>query len=120
MGSSEDASDIEDRLIDFAVRVINVVSALPDNTAARHVGRQLLRAGTAAAPNYAEARGAESTADFVHKLKIALKELNETSVWLKMIHRTSMLKPELLHEIIDENVQLCRILNATITTAKSK
>ena len=67
-----DANDLEDRLIDFAVRIINLANALPDSPAAKHIGRQLLRSGTSPAPNYAEARGAESNADFVHKLKVAL------------------------------------------------
>ena len=70
------ASAIEDRLIDFAVRTIRLADALPKTPAGRHIARQLLRSGTSPAPNYAEARGAESGADFLHKLKVALKELN--------------------------------------------
>ena len=69
------ADELEDRLIDFAVRIINLANALPDSPAAKHIGRQLLRSGTSPAPNYAEGRGAESSADFIHKLKVALKEL---------------------------------------------
>jgi four helix bundle protein len=79
-----------------------------------------LRAGTSPAPNYAEARDAESNADFVHKLRIALKELNERCVWLKIVCRAELLKRELLNYLIDENEQLCRILNASVKTAKSK
>ena len=60
---------------------------MPATRASKHISRQILRSGTSPAPNYGEARGAESRADFVHKLKIALKELNETSVWLKMTAR---------------------------------
>ena len=115
-----DANELEDRLIDFAVRVINLADALPASPAGKHIGRQLLRSGTSPAPNYAEARGAESTADFVHKLKIALKELNESSVWLRMISRAKLMKVSLLEELIDENQQLCRILNASAKTAKKK
>ena len=70
--------DIEERLIDFAVRIIWVSETLPDTASARHIRGQLLRSGTSPAPNYAEARSAESKRDFVHKLKIALKELNES------------------------------------------
>ena len=72
--------DIEDRLIEFAVRVIRLCGHLPHTEAGKHVGRQLRRSGTAPAAHYAEARGAESKRDFVHKLRICLKELNETSV----------------------------------------
>ena len=69
--------DIEDRLIDFAVRIIRVCDGLPDTPTGRHSRGQLLRSGTAPAPNYGEARGAESGKDFVHKLKPGLKELND-------------------------------------------
>ena len=115
-----DANDLEDRLIDFAVRIINLANALPDSPAAKHIGRQLLRSGTSPAPNYAEARGAESNADFVHKLKVALKERNETSVWLRMICRADLMPVNLLEELIDENQQLCRIINASAKTARKK
>ena len=119
MAGSE-ADQLENRLIDFAVRIIKVADALPTSAAGKHISRQLLRSGTSPAPNYAEARGAESNADFVHKLKIALKELNETSVWLRMICRSDLMKLELLEDLIDENQQLCRILNASVKTAKSQ
>ncbi len=112
------ADELQNRLIDFAVRVINVADALPKTAAGRHVAGQVLRCGTSPAPNYAESRGAESRSDFVHKLKIALKELNETSVWLRMICRAHMLKESLLQPLIEENQQLSRILNASISTAK--
>jgi four helix bundle protein len=120
MGDTDRANEIEDRLIDFAVRVIKVAVALPKSPVGKHIAGQLLRSGTSPAPNYAEARGAESTADFVHKLKIALKELNESCVWLKMICRAELMKQDLLNDLIDENQQLCRILNASIKTAKQK
>lgn len=114
------ANELEDRLIDFAVRVIKLSDALPDTAAGKHIARQLLRSGTSPAPNYAEARGAESNADFVHKLKIALKELNETNVWLRMVCRADLMKEKLVNELIDENQQLCRILNASTKTATRK
>ena len=112
------ADDIEDRLIDFAVRVIKLADSLPPTSAGKHIARQVLRSGTSPAPNYAEARGAESNADFVHKLKVALKELNETKVWLKMVCRAELMKTERMDELIDENQQLCRIVNASVTTSK--
>ena len=79
MGHAEQANEVENRLIDFAVHVIKVADALPKTPAGKHIAGQLLRSGTSPAPNYAEARGAESRADFVHKLKIALKELHMTN-----------------------------------------
>ena len=120
MGDVAKANDLERRMIDFAVRVIKVADALPKSPAGKHIAGQLLRSGTSPAPNYAEARGAESNADFIHKLKIALKELNESCVWLKMICQAELMKPELLDDLIDENEQLCRMLNASIKTAKQK
>ena len=66
--------DLENRLVDFAVRVINVVEALPTTKAGNHIAGQLVRAGTSPAPNYGEAQSAESRKDFIHKMKIALKE----------------------------------------------
>src|SRR5215467_2339540 len=68
---------LEKRLIEFAAAIMHFAAELPQNTAGRHIAQQILRSGTAAAPNYAEARGAESRADFVHKLGIVQKELNE-------------------------------------------
>jgi four helix bundle protein len=119
VGDAKKANEIEDRLIDFAVRVIKVADALPRTPAGKHIAGQLLRSGTSPAPNYAEARGAESTADFVHKLRIALKELNESSVWLRIICRAELLENSLLADLIDENDQLCRIVNASVKTASS-
>ncbi len=73
--------DIQERLIDFAVRTIKLCSALPKTPDGKHIAGQLLRCGTSPAPNYGEARGAESSRDFVHKLGIVLKELNESGIW---------------------------------------
>ncbi len=72
MGDASKANEIENRLIDFAVRIIKLADALPKTPSGKHISGQLLRSGTSPAPNYAEARGAESSADFVHKLKIGL------------------------------------------------
>ena len=88
------ANEMEDRLIEFAVRVVKLTESLSRSPGQRHIASQLLRAGTSPAPNYAEARAAESRADFLHKLRIALKELNESCVWLRMPGRAQFLKPE--------------------------
>ena len=81
---------LEDRLIDFAVGIVDVVESLPQSKAGNHIAGQLIRSGTSPAPNYAEARGAESHNDFVHKMKISLKELRESLVWLKILSRKQM------------------------------
>ena len=81
---------------------------------------QALRCGTAAAPQYAEARGAESRADFIHKLKVVFKELNETTIWLEVIAQSSLLSPEIIAAIVAENRELCRIIAASIKTARGR
>jgi four helix bundle protein len=107
------ADQLEQRLIDFAVRVIKLSGSLPNTTAGNHIAGQILRSGTSPAPNYGEARGAESYADFVHKLRIVLKELNETSIWLRIIKRAQLMRGELLTQIIEENTSLCKIFTAS-------
>jgi len=115
----EKADEIEERLIEFAVRIIKLSSNLPKTPAGRHIAAQILKSGTSPAPNYGEARSAESRADFVHKLGIVLKELNETSVWLKLILRSGLIRIELMADIIDENQQLSKIISASLKTAKA-
>ena len=95
------ADELEERLIDFAVRIIKLSARLPRNAAGRHIAGQILRSGTSPAPNYGEARGGESPADFVHKLRIVLKELNETSIWLRIIDRSQLIRHDLLVDIIN-------------------
>jgi len=80
MTSHSFADNLEERLIGFAVRIVRLSTRLPRTPAGRHIALQILRSGTSVAANYGEARGAESHADFLHKLRIVLKELNETSV----------------------------------------
>jgi len=108
-----------ERLIGFAVRIIKVCNSLPSTSAGTHIANQLLRSGTAPAAHYAEARGAESRNDFIHKLKICLKELNETRVWLKIITKSELLPEPRLLDIIRESDELCRISNASIKTSKN-
>src|SRR5215813_10537683 len=115
--SQAQADELEERLIDFAVRIVRLSSGLPRTPAGKHVAAQILRSGTSPAPNYGEARGAESRPDFVHKLRIVLKELNETSIWLLIIDQSHILRRELLSEIIQENNELCRIFATSLRTA---
>jgi four helix bundle protein len=118
-GPRSKADELEDRLIDFAVRIIKLSSSLPKTPAGKHIASQILRSGTSPAPNYGEARGAESQADFVHKLGITLKELNETSIWLRVIEKSQLLRPELLQGIGSENKELCKIITAAHRTARN-
>ena len=114
------ADILEGRLIDFAVRIIKLSAKLPKTAAARHISGQILRSGTSPAPNYGEARGAESPNDFIHKLRVVVKELNETLIWLRMIERSELVRADLLVDIIRENIELCKIFATTLRTARSK
>ena len=112
------ADALQERLIDFGVRIIQLSGQLPATVAGRHVANQVLRSGTSPAPNYGEARGAESRADFVHKLAIVLKELNETLIWLKMIGRSRLVAAGRLTDLVNKNEQLARIITASLKTAR--
>ena len=112
-------ADIEERLLEFAVRVGKAVDALPDSRLGRHIAGQLVRSGTSPAPNYAEACAAESKKDFIHKLAIALKELRESSVWIRMIVKSKLIPEQRLEQLRDECDQLCKIIAKSLVTAKS-
>jgi four helix bundle protein len=115
---NEQANQLEERLVDLAVQVIGLAGRLPRSFAGNHIAGQILRSGTAPAPQYGEARGSESRADFAHKLGIALKELNETQIWLKIIQRSALASAEAVMPIADECGQLSRMINASIQTAR--
>src|SRR6516162_331277 len=89
--STSKANDLERRLISFAATIVRLSSKFPRTPQGRHMCGQILRSGTASAANYGEARGAESRADFIHKLKVAFKELNETTIWLEVIAQSGLL-----------------------------
>jgi len=113
--------DLEERLLEFSVRIIKIVEQLPNTRTGNHVGGQLLRSGTSPYPNHGEAQSAESPKDFVHKLRISLKELRETQRWLKLIRQVPIInKPELLNDILEEAEELIRIFVASIKTAEKK
>jgi four helix bundle protein len=114
------SDELEERLIEFAAEIAMFSAELAGTPAGKHIAMQILRSGTAPAPNYAEARGAESRADFIHKLGIVQKELNETSVWLRVLKRINLGKEDLLAAILQENVELARIIAASLKTAKSR
>ena len=110
--------DLQDRLIDFAVKIIKLVEHLPDSRIGNHIRGQIIRSGTSPASNYAEAQGAESRPDFIHKLKISLKELRETQVWLKIIEKAELIDRKKLEPFLNENNELISIIFKSIQTAK--
>jgi four helix bundle protein len=113
--------DLEDRLIDFAVLVIEFVERLPNTKSANHLGGQLLRSGTSPSLNYGEARGGESKADFIHKMKVCLKELRESYNCLRILHRAKMYSEEnqVLY-LISECNELISIFVRSVLTASEK
>ncbi len=113
--------DLEARLIDFAVRIIGTAEGLPKSRVGIHIAGQLLRSGTSPAPNYGEAQAAESRSDFIHKMKICLKELRETRIWLLMIVKADLLAPaSRLEPLLDETDRLISIFVTSIKTAQQK
>ena len=101
------------------VLIIKLSESLPETKSGRHISSQILRSGTSPAPNYGEAQSAESKADFVHKLKIALKELRETEIWLKIIVKARMVESvSHIAPLLQETDELIAILFKSVETAK--
>ncbi|MGD1042719.1 MAG: four helix bundle protein [Sedimentisphaerales bacterium] len=112
--------DLEGRLIDFSLCVIDVVESLPNSRVGSHIANQLVRSGTSPAANYGEALSAESRSYFIHKMRVSLKELRETRIWLLIIQRKGLVKPEAVLRVLKENCELIAIFAASINTAKKK
>ena len=112
--------DLLERLIRFGVAALQLGNELPKTPAGRHMADQLMRSATAGAPNYAEARSGESIRDFIHKLGIVRKELNESLVWLRMLNEAGMGETEQLQTLVGECDELCRIISASKKTAEAR
>jgi four helix bundle protein len=111
--------DLENRLLEFASAVIDLSEKLPGSRAGNHVAGQILRSGTAPYPSHGEAEAAESRDDFVHKLKICLKELRETRRWARLINHKRWIKDDpTLPFVLSESEELIRIFFSSIQTAK--
>jgi four helix bundle protein len=111
--------DLEQRLIDFAAMIIQVTESLANTRAGNHLAGQLVRSGTSPALQYGEAQSAESRNDFIHKIKVLLKELRESMVALKIINKVSLSsKPKLIEEALPECNQLISIFVKSVETAK--
>jgi four helix bundle protein len=111
--------DLEDRLLEFASAVIDLSESLPATRAGNHVAGQVLRSGTSPYPNHGEAEAAESRNDFIHKLKICLKELRETRRWARLIRRKTWAPGNAtLLFVLAECEELIRIFHSSIQTAK--
>ena len=112
------AFDLEERMVSYASAIIRMVNSLPTTFAAKHLGRQIIRSSTSVALNYGEAQAAESRADFIHKLKLSLKELKESYICLKIIFRQDYLSTEKMDLLLKETDELISIITTSIKTAR--
>ena len=111
--------DLEERLLDYAAEVVALTNQLPANRAGNHIAAQILRSGTSPYPNHGEAEDAESRDDFIHKLKICLKELRETLRWARLVRRKAYAKDDpTLVFVLGEADELIRIFYSSIQTAR--
>lgn len=113
--------DLEERLLDYGADVIRLVERIPRTPAGCHVAGQLLRSATSPLANHGEAQAAESLDDFIHKLKISLKELKESRRWIKLIQRVPLIKPPAQFDgLLTETEELIRIFASSIQTAQKR
>ena len=118
MKASAHPIDLEQRVADFAARVISVCESLPNRVGSRHLQDQLFRSATSVAANYAEACVPESRRDFAHKMGVSLKELVETRMWLRIIAKRQYVKPDQLLLLMEELEELVKIFHSSIKTAR--
>ncbi len=110
--------DLEDRLILFSVNMISIAEMAPKSFAGNHLSTQLIRSGTSPALQYGEAISAESRNDFIHKMKIALKELRESHNCLRIIYSLHWIADEILDPKLKECNELIAIFVKSIATAQ--
>src|SRR6266568_3556747 len=116
---SKSVYDLEDRLLEFAANIVELTESLPNTRAGNHIAGQLLRCGPSSLSNHGEVEAAESRRDFLHKLRICLKELRETKRWLRLVGRVKKLgSPANLVTCLNEVEELIPIFMASIRTAQ--
>lgn len=112
-------TELKERTIRFAVRVLKLADALPNNASGRTVANQVARSGCSVAANYRAALRGKSRADFINKITIVLEEADETEMWIEIAERARMLPPKRLTALRAEAEELTKIFNATRTTARN-
>ncbi len=111
--------DLEERLLEYSVRIIKLVEKLPNTRTGNHVAGQLMKSGTSPYANHGEAQAAESLKDFIHKMRICLKELRESKRWLRLIQRVPLIKPpDKVDDLLQETEELIKIFATSIRTAE--
>lgn len=120
-GKKNPVYDLEDRLLDFAVQIVELSEAVPNTRAGNHIAGQLLRSGTSPYGHHGEVESAESRKDFIHKLKVCLKELRETRRWLRLVLRVQTMRSlPRVDEALSESEELITIFVASVRTAERK
>lgn len=118
MKMNEREYDLEERLLEYSVRIIKLVEQLPNTRTGNHVAGQLMKSGTSPYANHGEAQAAESLKDFIHKMRICLKELRESKRWLRLIQRVPLIKPpDKMDALLQETEELIKIFATSIRTA---
>ena len=111
--------DLENRFIDYVIEISSIVDGVDNSKLGNHISGQLIRSGSSPALNYGEAQSAESRKDFIHKMKISLKELRESFICLKIISRAKLHKSDdLINEALTENDELISIFVKSVETAR--
>lgn len=114
----EKANQISERLLDYGNSIIQICTKLNRTAVGRHIGNQLMRSGTSVGANYEEACGAQSRADFIHKLQIVLKEIREAMYWLKLMQRSGIMEGDEVERALNETQQISNIIGKSVITAK--
>ena len=114
------SEELKNRLKAFAIRIVKLVESLPNTSAGRAIGNQIIRSGTSPGANYRAACLGKSDKDFLNKLKMVEEELDETAYWLELIMELRLVKPELLEKLYAENKELVRIIVKSIITMRAK
>ena len=115
-----DAEDLKKRTKEFALRILKLVDALPNNLQGRTIGGQLVRSGTSVGSNYRAACRGRSRAEFIAKLGIVEEEADESAFWLELVIETALLKAGHVQPLLDEPNELTRIMaGSRVTASKS-
>ncbi len=114
----EKARELSERLLDYGVEIVKLTIKIGKTTTGKVIANQLIRSGTSVGANYEEACGAQSRADFIHKLQIVLKEIRESLYWLRLIQKSAISNEQGLSKLVEETKQLSNIIAKSIITAK--
>ena len=112
--------ELKERYRQFALRIIKLTDAMPQNVSGMTIAKQIIRSGTSAAANYRAACLAKSDKDFVNKLKIVEEEIDETSYWLSLIIDSGMIAKSRVEPLFEESLELCKIVTKSVATFKTR